>query len=220
MKKIFGLIIILSFFLCGVANLSSMNPVLMGKTIVIDVGHGGKDGGTSYKDIFEKDINLDIALKLKGLLLKNGVNVILTREGDYDLSSPNALRRKKSDFDNRIKLINDSDANMYISIHINYLDASKYYGAQVFYTKDNENIANNIQKSFVKILKSPLDYRKLSDDIYMYKKINVPGVLVECGFLSNPEEAALLNTKNYKEKIVNAIYSGVLLYFGNNDLSV
>ena len=213
MKKIFGLIIILSFFLCGVANLSSMNPVLMGKTIVIDVGHGGKDGGTSYKDIFEKDINLDIALKLKGLLLKNGVNVILTREGDYDLSSPNALRRKKSDFDNRIKLINDSDANMYISIHINYLDASKYYGAQVFYTKDNENIANNIQKSFVKILKSPLDYRKLSDDIYMYKKINVPGVLVECGFLSNYNERILLQKDDYQLKIAAAIMDGIINYY-------
>ena len=213
MKKIIVLIIALSFFLCGVANMSSMNPVLMGKTIVIDVGHGGKDSGTSYKDILEKDINLSIALKLKGLLLKNGVNVVLTREGDYDLASPNALRRKKSDFDNRIKLINNSGADMYVSIHINYLDASKYYGAQVFYTKDNENIAKNIQKSFVKNLKSPLDYRKLSDDIYMYKKINVPGVLVECGFLSNYNERSLLQKDDYQLKIAAAIMDGIINYY-------
>ena len=190
-----------------------MNPFLMGKTIVIDVGHGGKDGGTSYKDIFEKDINLDIALKLKGLLLKNGVNVILTREGDYDLSSPNALRRKKSDFDNRIKLINDSGSDMYISIHINYLDASKYYGAQVFYTKDNEDIAKSIQESLVKNLKSPLDYKKLSDDIYMYKKLNVPGVLVECGFLSNYSERSLLQKDDYQFKIAEAIMKGIINYY-------
>ena len=213
MKKIIVLIIALSFLLCGVANMSSMNPVLMGKTIVIDVGHGGKDSGTSYKDILEKDINLSIALKLKGLLLKNGVNVVLTREGDYDLSSPNALRRKKSDFDNRIKLINDSGADMYISIHINYLNVSKYYGAQVFYTKDNEDIAKSIQESLVKNLKSPLDYKKLSDDIYMYKKLNVPGVLVECGFLSNYSERSLLQKDDYQFKIAEAIMKGIINYF-------
>lgn len=213
MKKIIVLIIALSFFLCGVANMSSMNPVLTGKTIVIDVGHGGKDSGTSYKDILEKDINLGIALKLKGLLLKNGVNVILTREGDYDLASPNALRRKKSDFDNRIKLINNSGADMYVSIHINYLDASKYYGAQAFYTKDNENIAKSIQESLVKDLKSPLDYKKLSNDIYMYKKLNVPGVLVECGFLSNYNERNLLQKDDYQLKIAEAIMKGIINYY-------
>ena len=213
MKKIIVLIIALSFLLCGVANMSSMNPVLMGKTIVIDAGHGGKDSGTSYKDVLEKDINLSIACKLKVLLLKNGVNVVLTREGDYDLSSPNALRRKKSDFDNRINLINDSGADMYISIHINYLDASKYYGAQVFYTKNNEDIAKSIQKSLVNNLKSPLDYKKLSDDIYMYKKLNVPGVLVECGFLSNYNERSLLQKDDYQFKIAEAIMKGIINYF-------
>jgi N-acetylmuramoyl-L-alanine amidase len=147
------------------------------------------------------------------ILLKNGVNVILTREGDYDLSSPNALRRKKSDFDNRIKLINDSDANMYISIHINYLDASKYYGAQVFYTKNNEDIAKSIQESLVNNLKSPLDYKKLSDDIYMYKKLNVPGVLVECGFLSNYNERILLQKDDYQLKIAGAIIDGIINYY-------
>ena len=90
--------------------------------IVIDPGHGNLDVGTSYKDIYEKDINLDISLKLKEKLQEDGVKVLMTRDGDYDLSYPNSRRRKKSDFDNRINYINNSNASMYLSIHINYLN--------------------------------------------------------------------------------------------------
>lgn len=204
MKKIFGLIIILSFFLCGVANLSSMNPVLMGKTIVIDVGHGGKDGGTSYKDIFEKDINLDIALKLKGLLLKNGVNVILTREGDYDLSSPNALRRKKSDFDNRIKIINNIKPTLFISIHQNNYEVSKYKGAQVFF-KGLEKLANNIQNNINKERK----IKKISNKLYMYNKLQTDGLLIECGFLSNSEDRKKLIEIDYQKELSKKIVQSI-----------
>lgn len=200
-------------FTSGYIYVNAISNKLVGKVIVIDIGHGGKDSGTVYKDIKEKDINLSIGLKLKKELIKYGVEVIMTREEDYDLSSSNALRRKKSDFDNRIKLINESNADMYISIHINYLDNAKYYGSQVFYTEDNLELASVIQNEFVEQLKSPLKEHKLDNDIYMYKKLDIPGVLIECGFISNTKERSLLVTDKYQSKIVKSIIDGLIKYY-------
>lgn len=207
------MLIIFSIFFVGTAYLKELNNKLVGKTIVIDVGHGGKDSGTTYDGINEKDINLLIAKKLEEELIKNGVNVLMVRDGDNDLSSPNVNRRKKSDFDNRIKFINGSNADMFISIHINYLGNSKYYGSQVFYTKGNEKIAMSIQNMFRKKLGSPMKEKELSNDIYMYKKLNVPGVLIECGFLSNAKERKLLQDDDYQKKLVDAILEGIINYY-------
>lgn len=190
-----------------------INNKLEKKIIVLDPGHGGKDKGTSVGDVYESKINLEISLKLKKELTKYGVVALLTRDGDYDLSSPNVSRRKKSDFDNRIKLINNSNADLYLSIHINYLSDSKYYGAQVFYVNDNLNLAKSIQKSLKDDLKSPLNEKKLGNEIYMYKKLNVPGVLIECGFISNNKERKLLIDEVYQYKIVNSIIKGLINYY-------
>ena len=102
---------------------------------------------------------------------------------------------------------------MYLSIHINYLDNSKYYGAQVFYTEGNEFLAKNIQDGFVKYLKSPMKEKKLSNNIYMYKKLNIPGVLIECGFLSNNNERFLLKSEDYQNKIVDSIVKSLIAYY-------
>ena len=102
---------------------------------------------------------------------------------------------------------------MYLSIHINYLGDAKYYGAQVFYTKGNEAIADNLQRKFVDKLKSPMNSRKISDDIYMYKKLKIPGVLIECGFLSNSKERKLLIDEKYQYKIVKSIVDGLISYY-------
>ena len=213
MKKVIIFLIIFSLFSVGTGYLKTMNSNLVGKRIVIDVGHGGKDSGTVYKDIKEKDINLSIGFKLKEVLIKNGVDVVMTREGDYDLAKPNANRRKKSDFDNRIELINNSGADMYISIHINYLGDSKYYGVQTFYTKSNKDIGETIQEVLKKDLDSPMDARLLSNDIYMYKKLNIPGVLIECGFLSNAKERSLLIGEEYQWTLVKSIVDGMINYY-------
>lgn len=196
-----------------VSNSKELNTKLINKTIVLDAGHGGKDKGTSVDGIYESDINLNIVLKLRNELIKQGVNVILTRDGDYDLSSPNISRRKKSDFDNRIKLINNSNADLYISIHINYLDETKYYGAQVFYTNSNKKLADVIQNKLIRKLNSPMSSKELSDSIYMYKKLNIPGVLIECGFISNAKERKLLVSEEYQDKIVDSIISGLIDYY-------
>lgn len=212
-KLVFILFIIFIFWAVKVCYSMELNTKLLNKTIVIDSGHGGKDGGTIVDGVYEKDINLKIALKLRDELIKNGVNVIMTRDGDYDLSSPSATRRKKSDFDNRIKLINNSQADLYISIHMNYLSDSRYYGAQVFYTKENEILAHVMQESLVSCLDSPMKDKLLSNTIYMYKKLNVPGILIECGFLSNSKERSLLKSDDYQDKVVDAIIKGLLSYY-------
>lgn len=186
---------------------------LTGKVIVIDAGHGAEDPGTSYGNIYEKDINLKIALYLEKELGSMGANVILTRNGDYDLSKPNANFRKKSDFDNRIKLINDSNANLYISIHLNYLSDSSYYGPQVFYQKDDKLLAESVQTSMNKLLKGDRSVKKIPNDTYMYKKLNVSGLLIECGFLSNKSERELLQTDKYQQLVAKSIVEGIINYF-------
>ena len=214
MKKYFVFMLIsLMLLTSGVVYSHELDSKLVGKVIVLDAGHGGKDRGTSVNDIYESDINLSLVLKLKNVLNKHGVDVLLTRDGDYDLSSPNVSRRKKSDFDNRISLINNSRADLYLSIHINYLVDSRYYGAQVFYTNGNEELANVLQTSMINNLGSPLKEKRISDSIYMYKQLLIPGVLIECGFLSNGKEKSMLITDKYQDKIVDAIVDGLIKYY-------
>lgn len=208
MKKI-----ILLFILCFLLLITSVNASLplSGKLIIIDVGHGSKDNGTSYNDLLEKNLNLDISKKLEEELIKQGASVILTREKDYDLSSPNTKRRKKSDFDNRIEFINNSNADLYLSIHINNLPNEKYYGAQVFYLNDNKQLAETIQKHLNKI-SYPRSIKKIKD-LYMYDKINIKGVLIECGFISNNNERRKLQSEEYKKEIANTITNGIIEYY-------
>lgn len=177
---------------------------LLGKTFVIDPGHGGKDPGTSYKNYYEKDINLKISKYLEKELINQGAEVILTRENDYDLSSPSKHHRKKSDFDNRIKIINENKPTMYLSIHINYLTNPKYKGIQVFYLHNKEE-AIKMQEELNKKLNSNREAKKMRNTYYMYEKLKVSGLLIECGFLSNPQERELLINSDYQKKIANAI---------------
>ena len=213
MKK-FSILLLIVLVLVSVSSFRvfALLP-LSGKLILIDIGHGGKDPGTISNGILEKDLNLAIGKKLETELVKKGASVILTRDGDYDLSNPKAERRKQSDFDNRIKLINNSKADMYLSIHINYLEDASYKGGQVFYykTEKNKNIALSIQEELNKI--SDKREVKKTPNIYMYQRLKVPGVLVECGFLSNAVERQNLITEGYQEKVAKAISNGVANYY-------
>lgn len=186
---------------------------LQGKVIVVDAGHGGKDPGTSYQEIFEKDINLKIALNLEKYLSEYGATVILTRDSDADLSYGETNHRKKTDFDNRIKIINNKYTDMYLSIHLNYLTNAKYYGAQVFYNKDNYELATSIQEYLNNNLKSNREVKEIPTSTYMYKKLEKPGVLIECGFLSNNEERAKLITEEYQNKLAKTIADSLVKYY-------
>lgn len=188
---------------------------LVGKTIYLDAGHGGKDPGAYYKDIYEEDINLSIVLKLRDKLESLGAIVYLTRDSDYDLSNPNAILRKRSDLSNRAKMINSSDADIYLSIHLNSSSNTSWKGAQVFYddiNKNNEKLANIFQKSFNKYLNSNRKIQEIST-LYMYKRITKPGLLLELGFISNPNERYLLNRDDYQNKIVNVLSDSLLEVF-------
>ena len=207
MKKI--IVVLVLSLIISISSVSASLP-LAGKTIVIDVGHGGKDMGSSYGNIYEKDINLSISNRLKDELIRNGANVLMVRDGDYDLASPDINRRKKNDFDNRIKMINESNANLYLSIHTNYLANPNYYGAQVFYTDNNERLASCIQAR-LNTISYPREYKNMPN-VYMYQKLKIKGVLIEVGFLSNSFERNNLIKDEYQKKLAEQISLGIIDY--------
>lgn len=206
--------IIFIFLLCFILFICSVKSSLplSGKFIIIDVGHGSKDNGTSYQTILEKDLNLAISKKLETELIKNGASVMLVRENDYDLSSPNSKQRKRSDFNNRISLINNSNADLYLSIHTNYLNNNKYSGAQVFYYQEkNKKLANTIQ-SYLNTISYPRNIKNMPN-VYMYENLKIKGVLIECGFLSNKLDRDNLTDESYQEKLAKTITNSLVEYY-------
>ena len=203
------LIIIISIFNVNASNLTFP---LLGKTIYLDAGHGGVDNGATVNNVHEKDLNLQIVYKLKETLTSAGATVLLTRKDDNDISNPNALYRKKSDFDNRIKLINNSNADLYISIHQNIYQNKKYSGPQVFYVKDNQKLAEIIQNTLNKYLNTKRKVKTINNT-YMYKLLKKKGILIECGFISNDNERYKLKTEEYQLKLSKIITEGIITYY-------
>lgn len=186
---------------------------LQGKVVAIDSGHGGLDPGSLYNDIYEKDITLSIGKYLENYLSEMGATVIMTRTSDSDLSNGARNHRKKADFDERIKIINQNIVDMYVSIHLNYLSDTRYYGAQVFYNKDNENLAKSIQEYLNKNTDTNREIKKIPTSTYMYDKLTTKGVLVECGFLSNAMERSKLVTKEYQSKFAKVLAEAISHYY-------
>lgn len=187
---------------------------LLGKIIYIDAGHGGRDPGTMYQDIKEKEINLEISKVLEEALLEKGAIVYQIREKDEDLSSEWDAKKKRGDLYRRIQRIEKGKSDLYLSIHINWYMDPNYGGAEVLYYPSNEKnqlLGQSIMDEFQNELKSPRNLK--TTDLYLYKNIKTPGVLIECGFLSNPNERRLLLTKDYQTKIAKAITKGVETYF-------
>ena len=212
-KKYYFLLII---FICvfNFIKVNSYNMSLKGKIIYLDPGHGGVDGGATYKDIVEKDINLKICYELMSELENKGAIVYMTRYDDYDLSVVGAPFRKRSDLYNRVKIINNSGADMYISIHLNSLESSRWNGIQIFYDDINEQnkvIAQTIKDSF----KSKREISIINNK-YMYNKIKIPGVLVELGFLSNSIDREIILNQTKRKYLIQNIVRGVIEYYSNN----
>lgn len=187
------------------------------KIVVIDVGHGGFDPGkVSADNLLEKDINLAIALRLKAYLEAQDCQVYLTREEDCSLSDPDAKNKKQSDMHNRVTFVEELQPELMISIHQNSFSTTKEHGAQTFYyhTSDSSHLlAECVQKSLIESV-DPDNTRqeKSNDSYYILKNVSCPAIIVECGFLSNPTESALLNTDIYQDKIAYAISKGVRTY--------
>ena len=188
---------------------------LLSKVIYIDPGHGGADCGAYYKNVKESDVNLEISTRLMNALKKEGATVYLTRYGDYDLSTPDAWNRKRSDLSRRANIINKSNCDLYLSIHLNADDSGTFHGAEVYYdtiNPENEKIASIFQEEFNKNLSSNRDFKENSTK-YLQRRVSRPGVLLEVGFLSNSSERTLLTSEVYQNKLVNVIKGGIYKYF-------
>ena len=185
------------------------------KTIFLDAGHGGPDSGALYRNIYEKDINLSIVKKLEKKLKEKGAQVFLTRDGDYDLSVPYTVNRKRSDLSRRSNMINRLNCDLYISIHLNADTSTTYHGAQVFYDskiKQNKKIAETIQADLKQYLYTTRD-AKQKNDMYLFHRLDKPGVLVEIGYITNPNDRYLLMQKEYQEKVANILTNSIIRYF-------
>ena len=190
-------------------------------TIVVDAGHGGRDAGASgiNTGVKESDLSLSISKKLQKYLVDFGFNVVMTRTTQDGLYSEKAKNFKKDDMEKREKIINKSNTDMVISIHLNAFDTISEHGAQAFFEDTNEesvNLSNSIQNQLINNLNNA---RKTPNkgDYYILKTRHIPCSLIECGFLSNPEEEALLTTQEYQQKVAYAIFCGIIEYYNNSE---
>lgn len=227
---------ILILLCCGarLGVISSSGKIKAADVLLVDAGHGGFDGGAVSSDgVPEKDINLDIALEIRKLAEADGWTVVMTRETDRGLEGDmqGAIRSKKTaDLTARKKLIDETDPALTISIHLNsFTQDRSVRGAQVFYPgggKDSDAddprtkskaIAESIQKNLIEEMADGTNRSALSkNDVRLLKEVKSPIVIVECGFLSNHEEAKLLRQEDYQEKIAAAIYNGAMSELSKN----
>ena len=219
--------LVLSLFFAS-SKISSNNEVVQtmtlpvsNKVIVLDAGHGTPDeGATSSDGISEAGINLNITLKLQKLLENSGATVILTRYDEnaiYELDAKTISEKKVSDIKNRVKIGNESSADIFVSIHLNKIPQNQYYGWQSFY-KDKDESSKNLATSIQNNLNTSINTENkrvplVLNDVYIMKHVEIPICLVECGFLSNETEEALLVTDEYQEKLAWGIYNGIMDYF-------
>ena len=211
---LFELIVVISlisipFYSRNIKEVSS----LINYIVVIDPGHGGKDNGCENNGVLEDDINLEIGLKLFEELTTQGFRTYLTRDGDYDLASENASNRKNEDLRNRVKIINNYDANLVISLHVNYYSSSSIQGPMVYYKNDQESkdLALIIQEKLNQA--SGLDKIIHKEDFYIFRNTYCPSLLIECGFISNDSDLNRLTNSTYQTIISKKISEGLTSYF-------
>lgn len=223
-------LIILSamLYLTFMANFSAVEASSMPitqKTVIVDAGHGGDDGGAIGIDgTVEKDINLDIALKLEKILKFYGFNVIMTRTQDVmtcDDGLDSLRKRKISDIHNRFELMRKNPDAIFISVHQNKFEDSSQHGTQVFYSGNDERskeLAEAIQTSVTLTLQRKNDrvVKKSGSGIYLLYHAKIPAVLVECGFISNSDEVKKLKDESYRMKLAILIADGLLKYLSNH----
>ena len=180
------------------------------------------NGAESSKGTTEAQTNLAIALKLQNLLEQSGCTVILTRSDEnaiYDIDSKTLKQKKISDIRNRVKIGNESSADIFVSIHLNKIPQHQYYGWQTFYKEGNENgkkLATSIQENLNEaIQKENHRVAHTIDNIYIIKHVEIPITIVECGFLSNQEEEKQLLEDEYQNRLAWGIYNGIIDYFYN-----
>lgn len=203
-----------------VVYFTAIKPTFMPKpthTIVIDAGHGGKDGGATGKvsGVTESFLNLEYAKTLGAFCKEYGLKPIFTRKDMGGLYNESASNKKKSEMENRKKIIENSNADLVVSIHMNSFPSSSARGCQVFYGEGNDS-GLALAESVSTALNTHLEYAKKTPKVGDYFVLNCtqkPAVLVECGFLSNSEEESLLQDETYKNKLCYQILCGILQFF-------
>lgn len=194
-------------------------------TVVLDAGHGGEDGGCEGGGLVEKDLNLDITLQVATLLREQGINVVLTRDTDtllYDKNSDYEGKKKYQDVRRRLEITAGQENPVLISIHMNSFSQSKYSGLQVWYSKTDarskkladliqSNVKNELQPNNKRVTKAA------TSSIFLLHNATFPAVLIECGFLSNPNEAHLLSDPNYRQQLANIIFRSIMTYISQNN---
>ncbi len=197
------------------------------QVIVLDAGHGGMDSGcVAINGAYEKDINLDIVKDLGALLTLNGYEVVYTRTEDISIHDDGVegIRNQKiSDMKNRLAIVETYPDSVFISVHQNLFTDPAYFGGQMFYTTNNSanfKLARIMQELFSELQPGNDREVKLIDNgLYLFKNTKQPALLIECGFLSNPDDAANLNTAEYRKKVAFTIFSGLQNYFGEEEKS-
>ena len=195
------------------AETKSQALPLSGVTVVVDPGHGGKDDGASGGDLKEQEINLAIALKLRTELEKAGANVTMTRDGSYDLASDGATNRKREDMKKRVEIINTEPNDLFISIHLNTYPNVSIHGAQAFYRKGDEaskQLAEIIQRRFNDLTQT--EKKSKTGDYFILNESERPGVLVECGFLSNAGDRKSLAQSSYQQQLAQLFTESIEEY--------
>ena len=213
--------LVCSMITSHIATIAAMHSAVASRaTVIIDAGHGGIDGGAvSCTGAYESHINLQIALKLQDLFNLLGIQTKMIRTEDVSIytSGQTIAAKKVSDLKERTRIINSTDNAILISIHQNYFTDDRYSGAQVFYNGTNSGLAALLQKNFITTI-NPTSHRKIkqSKGIYLMDNITCPAALIECGFLSHPEEECLLRSTMYQQKICSVIASTVSCFISNN----
>lgn len=195
-----------------------------GKTVVLDAGHGVPDeGAQSSNGTTEAETNLKITLKVQNLLEQSGCKVVLTRSDEnaiYDLDANTLKQKKISDIRNRVKIGNGSSADIFVSIHLNKIPQPQYYGWQCFYKPNDESsikLAKLLQSSLNESMQKENKRVAMKlDTVYIMKHVEIPISIVECGFLSNPEEEQQLLNDEYQNRLAWGIYNGIIQYFNEN----
>jgi len=197
---------------------ATTSPTLSGQVIIIDAGHGGIDPGANRPGILEKDINLAVSLKLKEVLNHYGAKVVLSREEDVDLSgqcdNEQIKDRYHRDLAARIEMVEESDADLFISIHANAVPSSKRFGAESFYyaeSKEGKLLANFIQTELKKITERAPEAH--AANYFVLRKNQIPATLVELGYITNKNERVLLQSSEYQQQLATAIAMGIVNYY-------
>lgn len=214
----------LPILLLGFLSVSSSGDNMSGKIIVVDAGHGGIDPGANRPGVLEKDINLSIALLVKDSLRKQGAKVIMTRDTDEELSelcdNEKVRDRYHRDLNARLEMVEESDADLFVSIHANASSKSRSRGVECYYyakSAEGKRLAESVNEQLRVITGKPHEVE--SGPFFVLRRNKVPAVLIEVGYITNPDERTLLQSPEYQQSLAEAIATGIRNYFDNSTLA-